>query len=84
MLSGCAASLERNSAPAPLAVDLAALKTCASVLVEEPLARAKAGDVADVAFMKADAATINANGTIRTGRKCVGDVQRRYQGSKQP
>lgn len=82
MLSGCAASLERNSAPAPLAVDLGALKICESVLVEAPLAAAKPGDLADVGFMKADAATLFANGNIRAGRHCVADVRAKYQGKK--
>lgn len=52
------------------------------MLTEAPLAKAKPGDLADVAFMKGDAATLFANGNIRAGRHCVADVRAKYQGKK--
>lgn len=79
-LSGCAGTLSRNSAPPPLAVDIGALKTCEQLMHQEPLAAAKPGDSADIGFLKADAATMNANDRLRVARKCVGDVRQRYGG----
>lgn len=55
---------------------------CENILQPVPLADVKAGDDADGAFRKADAATMTANDRINTGRRCVVDVRKRYAAPK--
>lgn len=83
MLCGCASFPQKSSdgpAPAPLRRDLLALLTCESLLTQEPLPKLKAGDIADVAVQREDAAIMNANGRLRTGRACVAGVRTKYAG----
>lgn len=86
-LCGCEATLNQSlveKAPAPLAVDLRALNTCRAFLKPVPLPDLKvgpAGDFADVAIQKEDAAIMTANGRIVAAEHCVGDVQARYAGA---
>lgn len=75
VLCGCASA---NKLPAPLQVDLSALKTCETILEKKPLPLVRPTDDARAAFIKDDAALISAHGRIDAGRNCVADVRKNY------
>lgn len=87
MLCGCG-HLQQNlaeRAPAPLAVDLRALDPCRGFLKKVALPVLKtgpAGDLADVAVQKEDAAIMTANARIGAADSCVAGVQKSYGGKK--
>lgn len=77
-LSLCSCAHDPARLPAPLQVDLEALKTCEAILKSAPLPAIKPTDDARLAFIKDDAALITANGRIDKGRACVADTRQRY------
>jgi hypothetical protein len=84
LLCGCARNLA-DGAPAPLAVDLRALDPCRGFLKKVALPDLRtgpAGDYADVAVQKEDAAIMTANARIGAADNCVAGVQNRYGGKK--
>jgi hypothetical protein len=78
-LCACATA-NKDALPAPVKVDAAALRTCESILKDVALPALKADDDARAAFMKDDAALIEASGRLKSGRGCVADVRKRYAG----
>lgn len=79
-MSLCACAGANKDLPAPLKVDLGALRVCEDILKPVPRAAVTAQSDARVAFVKADAAAVVANGRIGRGRECVSDVRKLYGG----
>ena len=79
-LSSCVRRLD--SVPAPLAVDLPDI--CEQILKPVPLPDIRPDDDARVAFMRDDAALLEANDRIVTGGNCLRDQRRGYGGKGGP
>jgi hypothetical protein len=57
-------------------------RTCERILRKVPLPAVKAADDARVAFLKDDAALLEANARIGAGHDCIRDEHDRYAGVK--
>lgn len=79
MLCGCAGG-NLKPAPAPLAVDLSALRTCEQLLVPPALPAITAQTDARVAFVRDEAALLTAIDELATGGACVKRVRESYSG----
>lgn len=79
-LCGCAG----DKLQAPLQVDLSSLQICEQLLQRPPLPAVRPTDDARAAFMKDEAALLNAGERIDAGRGCVADVRQSYGGKARP
>lgn len=81
-LCGCASqSAKLGGSTTPLNRALAT-QPCEAILAPVPLPPVKPTDDARDAFIKDDAALLNANGRINAGRGCISDIRTDYAAPK--